>query len=144
MNGMQAVEPKEYFRDSKLQFATLSQLLITKAKPTAADMYDTVPFDIYCPSMKDKLEMEFVKNAKVTGQVKQQKIAMQNATRRTLIARRNKKVRWGKVRKMPAVMKIGTKTCLKKMIPKVVRLRDERMPVIDNIFDMLQRLFSHT
>ena len=68
--------------------------------------------------------MEFVKNAKVTGQVKQQKIAMQNSASRILIARKNKKVRWVKVRKIPAVMKTGMKTCLKKMMPKVVRLKE--------------------
>ena len=68
--------------------------------------------------------MEFAKNAKVNGQVKQQKIAMQNSASRILIARKNKKVRWVKVRKMPAVMKTGMKTCLKKMMPKVVRLKE--------------------
>ena len=64
MNGIQAVEPEEYFRDGKLQFGTLSQQLIIKAQPVASDMYATVPFDIYCPPMKDKLDNGICKECK--------------------------------------------------------------------------------
>lgn len=38
------------------QFATLSQRLLTKVQPAAADNYCKVPYDIYCPSMKEKLK----------------------------------------------------------------------------------------
>ena len=64
MNGIQAVESEEYFRDSKLQFATLSQRLITKAQLAARDIYETVPFDIFCPSMKNKLDNGICKERK--------------------------------------------------------------------------------
>ena len=30
--------------------------MLSKAKPEAAKEYDIVPFDLYCPSMKDKLK----------------------------------------------------------------------------------------
>ena len=47
--GVEAVEPLEYFRDGKLEFSSLKQRLFVKVKPTAAEEFEQVPFDLYCP-----------------------------------------------------------------------------------------------
>ena len=118
MNGMQAFDPEEYFRDGKLQFATLSQRLITKVQPAAADMYDTVPFDIYCPTMKEKLYNGICKECKSYWPSKAAK------DRHAKCRKENSNSEEEQERKMPAVMKIGMKTCLKKMMPNAVRLQE--------------------
>ena len=124
MNRIQAVEPEEYFRDGKLQFAALSQLLITKAQPAAADMYDTVPFDIYCSLMKDKLDNGICKECKSYWPSKAVKNRHAKCHKGNSNSEEEQESLMGEMRKMPAVMKIGTKTCQKKMIPKVVRLQE--------------------
>ena len=54
--GIEAVEPNAYFDNPKLEFAPLSQRMIVKEQPNKANQFLKVPFDLYCPSMKDTLE----------------------------------------------------------------------------------------
>ena len=54
------MEPKDYFNDPKstqnsFEFAPLQQRLVLRQKPVDGSEYDKMPFDLYCPSMKDKL-----------------------------------------------------------------------------------------
>ena len=54
--GNEAVEPNAYFDNPKLEFDSLSQRMIVKEQPNKANQFLKVPFDLYCPSMKDTLE----------------------------------------------------------------------------------------
>ena len=56
VTGVEAVEPLEYFRDGKLEFSSLQQRLLVKVKPVAAEEFEQIPFDLYCPSMHEKLK----------------------------------------------------------------------------------------
>ena len=58
IKGLEIVEPSIYFEDQKkFKFATLSQRLITNIVPKEGLKQERpIPFDLYCISMKDKLE----------------------------------------------------------------------------------------
>ena len=55
-NGQVAVEPSIYVKNpKKFEFVCLTKRLLLKKIPFAATKYDEVPFDLYCPSMQEKL-----------------------------------------------------------------------------------------
>ena len=55
-NGPVAVEPSVYVNNSKkFEFVQLTKRLLLKETPMAGKEYDEVPFDLYCPSMQEKL-----------------------------------------------------------------------------------------
>ena len=55
-NGQVAVEPSIYVKNpKKVGFVRLTKRLLLKKIPFAATKYDEVPFDLYCPSMQEKL-----------------------------------------------------------------------------------------
>ena len=68
MYGMTAVKPTECFANpSKFEFAPLARCLLLKKSPKSTDdMY--FPFDLYCPSMEGKSEV----NVDITGLAKLQ------------------------------------------------------------------------
>ena len=54
--GLKALEPSKYFENTrKFSFSPLQQRLICKNYPSEASQY-VVPFHLYCPSMKEKIE----------------------------------------------------------------------------------------
>ena len=56
-NGSVAVEPSEYIKNPrKYEFSPLTKRLLLKKSPDEAKAYVEVPFEIYCLSMKEKLE----------------------------------------------------------------------------------------
>jgi len=61
--GLQPVEPEEYIKDpnKKYKFASLKERLLLQLKPNAASKYIRPPFDIYCPSMQEKLAKSICK-----------------------------------------------------------------------------------
>lgn len=57
LNGTIAGEPSEYIaKPQKYEFAPLLKRLLLNKSPNEAKSFDEVPFDLYCPSMKDKLK----------------------------------------------------------------------------------------
>lgn len=56
LKGLEAVEPNAYFNNLKMEFATLDKRMRVKAQPGKAKKFKMVPYDLYCPSMKDQLE----------------------------------------------------------------------------------------
>ena len=56
VSGLAPVEPVDYVkRPKEYDFAPLSKRLLLKKEPVEAAKYDIVPFDLYCPSMQEKL-----------------------------------------------------------------------------------------
>ena len=56
-NGSAAVEPSEYIKNPrKYEFTPLTAKLLLKKSPDEAKAYVEVLFDIYCSSMKEKLD----------------------------------------------------------------------------------------
>ena len=57
-NGYRAMEPSKYFQhvSNPSMFAPLTHRLLVKSMPSEVSEYKVVPFDLYCPSMKDKLK----------------------------------------------------------------------------------------
>ena len=56
MKGIEAVEPAGYFRNPKLPFAPLTQRILTKVQPIAAEQFLSTPFDLYYPAMEKKFQ----------------------------------------------------------------------------------------
>ena len=56
--GIEAVKPSEYFKDpKKFMFSNLEKRLVVKKLPTLAKEFEKkCPFDLYCPSMQEKLK----------------------------------------------------------------------------------------
>ena len=52
------MEPSKYFQhvSNPSMFAPLTHRLLVKSMPSEASEYKVVPFDLYCPLMKDKLK----------------------------------------------------------------------------------------
>ena len=57
-NGIIAVEPSSYFKNlKKFEFASLQKRVLLKKIPEEGKKYDKIiPFDLYCPSMEDKIK----------------------------------------------------------------------------------------
>ena len=57
-NGNVPVEPSNYFQNltKPTTFAPLTHRLLVKAIPEEGSIYTTVPFDLYCPSLKEMLD----------------------------------------------------------------------------------------
>ena len=54
--GLLPVEPSEYFDKPKdCKFASLRDRLVAGLSPDEAKNFDRPPFDLYCPSMTEKL-----------------------------------------------------------------------------------------
>ena len=55
--GLKAVEPSAYINNPKQhKFASLRERIIMNILPNEAENYTRPPFDLYCPSMQEKLE----------------------------------------------------------------------------------------
>ena len=142
MNGMQAFDPEEYFRDGKLQFATLSQRLITKVQPAAADMYDTVPFDIYCPTMKEKLYNGICKECKSYWPSKAAKDRHAKCRKENSNSEEEQESLMGESEEDASSDEDWDEDLPEENDAQCGLIaRDERMSVLDNIFDILQGPF---
>ena len=55
-NGLLPVEPSEYAKKpNDYKFATLKERLVAGLIPSEANNFNRTPFDLYCPSMMEKL-----------------------------------------------------------------------------------------
>lgn len=70
----------------KFEFVQLTKTLLLKKTPMAREEHDEVPFDLYCPSMHEKLTRGICKLCKrywpsAAAIIRQQKIAIANRSR---------------------------------------------------------------
>ena len=141
--GIQAVEPEEYFQDGELQFATLSQRLITKAQLATVDMYDTVvPFDIYCPLMKGKLDNGICKECKSYWQSKAAKDLHAKCHKENFNSEEEQESLMGESEEDTSSDEDWDEDLPEENDAQGGSIaRDERIPVFDNISDILQGPF---
>ena len=78
-NGPVAVKPSEYIKNqTKFEFFRLNKRLLLKKTRTGGGEYSEVPFNLYCPSMQEKLSKAYVPFVKVIGSVQLQCCVIRN------------------------------------------------------------------
>ena len=137
--GVVAVEPEVYFGDpnatqSKFEFASLQKRLILQKTPVAGSEYGRMPFDLYCPKMKDKLSKGICPTCNMywpsSAAMLRHKKCHSNRFRAVLEEDETEDV------------EEDEKTEDEEEMPHQDRDEDMAMPVFENIFEKLQSPFE--
>ena len=107
-------------------------------------MYDTVPFDIYCPSMKDKLDNGICKECKSYWPSKAAKDCHAKIHKENFDSEEEQDCSMGESEQDASSDEDWDEDLPEGNDAQVGSIaRDKRMSVFDNIFDILQEPFSN-
>ena len=125
-DGMKAVDPNIVFLNPKSHiYAPLRERLIQKPKPECASKFEVVAFDIYCPSMKEKIQKEICTKC---NKYWPSKAAMKRHSR-------------CHSRIVPSILEIDDSDSDNDSNDQTASAAPSRMPVFENIFYLFKSSF---
>ena len=127
------MEPSNDFKNlsNQTSFATLPNRLLVQGMPSEGSKYKVTPFDLYCPSMKDKLENGI---CNICDKYWPSEAAM----------KRHKNAHKKQMKIVEAESEKVSSESEASDVGEVLETRDEsetKIPIFDNIFDLFKSPF---